>query len=433
MYLSYRFYNDPNEPLRPCGALTHERTLADAFGELAKEGKVVMHRLFRRGASEQLRGTTERILVARKKWAGFLEELDGITVGKSKEYGATLDRTRRIWMKYTIRINTEAEAAHDNERNGNTPTVESLLVDTAKWYVTHCTMVGKEHNPTPEKLQRFRVEQFLLPDMPEEKLLEHYRTHPPPAWYALGVNSDGVEIAGPDEPITPPLEYIRPTWKDACGRIPQEQMFTAWLEEFAAEVAVAVDRYANDPELPHAFAGLVEELQQFKPATFEAKGLRTELEGMARGMAFLGAMDRQRERLVRKLEGIVLPSNCEEHKPGMNRDEAALLNILGGDRRILTAFDHLLKELRITDKEGNYIRAHNERSLVLACLDAACGKHGRTEVPTNGLEVPLNKYVPRLRALRCRGWRTFKTNAGNETRYKREFDQARAILENMRQ
>lgn len=432
MYLRHYFYNDPNEPLPPRGALTDGRTLADAFGELAKEGKAVLHALFRTGLSEKLPMFYRR-LVALKRLRGFLEEQAGTTFGNTKDYGATLDRTRRTWMKYTVRINTEEEAAHEHERNGYTPSVEHLLGQTANWYPRHCAMEGMECNPTPTKLQRFRVEQFLLPDMPEEKLLEHYRTHPPPAWYALGVNSDGVEIAGPDEPITPPLEYIRPTWKDACGRIPQEQMFTAWLEEFAAEVAVAVDRYANDPELPHAFAGLVEELQQFKPATFEAKGLRTELEGMARGMAFLGAMDRQRERLVRKLEGIVLPSNCEEHKPGMNRDGAALHNILGGDMRILTAFDHLLIELRITDMEGNYIRAHNERSLVLACLDAACMKYERTEVPTNGLEVPLNKYVPRLDASRCRGWRTFKTTAGNETRYKREFDQAWAILENMRQ
>lgn len=47
--------NDRNEPLLSRGALTDGRTVADAFGELSKEGKAVLHRMFRRGASEQLR------------------------------------------------------------------------------------------------------------------------------------------------------------------------------------------------------------------------------------------------------------------------------------------------------------------------------------------------------------------------------------------
>lgn len=304
MYLRHYFYNDPKEPMPPCGALTEGRTLPDAFNELAKEGKAVLHRMFRRGASEQLRGASERQLVAAKKWAGFLEELDGITIDKRNTYGATLDRTRRMWTKYIVRINTEEEAAHEHERNGYGPSVEHLLAITAKWYRTHCEKEGMDHNPTPAALQRFRVEQFLLPDLSEKELVEYYRTHPLPAWYAMGVATDYAEIPGPEEPITPPLEYIRPEWKDMRERIPRDQLFSGWLEEYAAEVEVAAGRFTDDPELPHAFAGLVDELRKFRPATYQAKGLRAELEGMADGAAFLGAMDRERERLVRSLEGI---------------------------------------------------------------------------------------------------------------------------------
>lgn len=303
IFLRHHFYNDPHEPLLPRGALTNGRTVVDAFGELAKEGKAVLHQMFRRGASEQLRGASVRQLVAAKKWAGFLEELEGITMGKRNTYGATLDRTRRTWMKYTVRINTEEEAAH--ERIGYGPSVEHLLAITAKWYRTHCEKEGMDHNPTPAALQRFRVEQFLLPDLSEKMLADHYRTHPLPAWYAMGTTSDGVEIAGPEEPITPPLEYIRP---DLRERIPRDQLFSGWLEEYAAEVEVAAGRFTDDPELPHAFAGLVDELRKFRPATYQAKGLRAELEGMADGAGFLGAMDRERERLVRRLERI-----AEEH------------------------------------------------------------------------------------------------------------------------
>jgi len=304
MYLRHYFYNDPKEPLPPRGALTDGRTLQDAFRELGKEGRAVLHGLFRRAANEQLRGATERHLVAAKKWAGFLEELDGITVGRRKDYGATLDRTRRTWMKYTVRINTEEEAAHEHERNGYPPTVEHLLACTVKWYATHCEREGMDHNPTPANLQRFRSEQFLLPDLSERDLVEHYRTHPLPAWYAMGVTTDYVEIPGPDEPINPPLEYIRPESKNMRGRIPRDELFTGWLEEYAAEVEVAAGRFAGDPELPHAFTGLVKELREFRPATYQAKGLRAELEGMAEGAAFLDAMDRERERLVRRLERI---------------------------------------------------------------------------------------------------------------------------------
>ncbi len=308
MYLRHYYYNDPIEPLPPRGALTEGRTLADAFGELAKEGKAVMHRLFRTGASEQLRGATERLLVAAKKWNGFLEELDGITTGRSNDYGATLKRPRRVWVKYSVRINTEEEAAHDDKRLGYGPTVDRLLENTAKWYKTHCHCEGIEHNPTSETLQRFRVELFLLPDMPDGELVEYYREHPLPAWYAKGTTTDAEEITGPEEPITPPLEYIRPEPRNLRERITQEQLFTVWLEEYAAEVAVGVERFADDPGLSHAIAGLVEELRTFKPASFEAKQLRQELEGRAEGVAFLGAMDRQRERLVRRLGAI-----AEEH------------------------------------------------------------------------------------------------------------------------
>ncbi len=432
IYLRHHFYNDPNEPLLPRGALTNGRTVVDAFGELAKEGKAVLHRMFRRGASEQLRGASERQLVAAKKWAGFLEELDGITLGKRNTYGATLDRTRRTWMKYTVRINTEEEAAHEHERNGYGPSVEHLLAITAKWYRTHCEKEGMDHNPTPAALQRFRVEQFLLPDLSEKELVEYYRTHPLPAWYAMGVATDYAEIPGPEEPITPPLEYIRPEWKDLRERIPRDQLFSGWLEEYAAEVEVAAGRFTDDPELPHAFAGLVDELRKFRPATYQAKGLRAELEGMADGAAFLGAMDRERERLVRRLEGIALPSGKGKAKQGNNKVEADLLQIVGGDKRILTAFDRLLKERRITDDDGNYILAHNQRALVLACLDAACISYGRTEVPTNGLHIPLNKYVHGLNATRCRDWRKFKTRVGKLSRYKLELEEARAILDNVR-
>jgi|APTNR8051073442_1049403.scaffolds.fasta_scaffold01015_8 hypothetical protein len=304
IYLRYYYYNDPNEPLPPRGSLTQGRTLQDAFNELAKEGKAILHRLFRQGASEQLRGKTARHLVVAKKWAGFLEEQDGATVGRPKDYGATLDRTRRTWMKYTVRIGTEEEAAHEHERNGYRPTVERLLVNTAKWYATNCEREGMEHNPTPANLQRFRSEQFLLPDLSEQELVEHYQAHPLPAWYAMGVATDAVEVTGPDAPVTPPLEYIRPTWKDMRERIPRDQLFDGWLKEYTAEVEFAADPFANDPELPDTFRWLVEELRKFRPATYEANGLRQELEGMADGAAFLSAMDRERERLVRKLEDI---------------------------------------------------------------------------------------------------------------------------------
>ncbi len=430
MYLRHYFYNDPKEPLPPRGALTDGRTLQDAFRELVKEGRAVLHGLFRRAANEQLRGATERHLVAAKQWAGFLEELDGITVGRRKDYGATLDRTRRTWMKYTVRINTEEEAAHEHERNGYPPTVEHLLACMVKWYATHCEREGMDHNPTPANLQRFRSEQFLLPDLSEKELADHYRTHPLPAWYAMGITADWVEVSGPEEPITPPLEYIQPTWKEMRGRIPRDQLFTGWIEEYAAEVEEAAARFADDPELPPAFAGLVDELREFKPATYQARELRVELKGMADGAAFLGAMDRERERLVRRLEGVALPSSKGKPKQDNNKEEADLLNIVG-DEHILTAFGRLLKERRITDKEGNYIRAHNERALVLACLDAACISYGRTEVPTNGLHIPLNKYVPGLNATRCRDWRKFKTPAGKLTRYKLELEEARAILGNV--
>lgn len=83
-----------------------------------------------------------------------------------------------------------------------------------------------------------------------------------------------------------------------------EEHYGRWAEEFTAEVEVAAGRFAGDPELPHAFTGLVKELREFRPATYQAKGLRAELEGMAEGAAFLDAMDRERERLVRRLERI---------------------------------------------------------------------------------------------------------------------------------
>ncbi|HRN38394.1 MAG TPA: hypothetical protein PLL18_15925, partial [Flavobacteriales bacterium] len=346
-------------------------------------------------------------------------------LGKRNTYGATLDRTRRTWMKYTVRINTEEEAAHEHERNGYGPSVEHLLAITAKWYRTHCEKEGMDHNPTPAALQRFRVEQFLLPDLSEKMLADHYRTHPLPAWYAMGVATDYAEIPGPEEPITPPLEYIRPVWKDMRKRIPRDQLFSGWLEEYAAEVEVALGQYAADPERPHAFAGLVNELRVFSPGTYQAKELHTELAGRADGAAFLAAMDRERERLVRRLEGITPPSSTAKVK----QEQAALLRIVGNNEAILRDFDRSLKERRITDDDGNYILAHNQRSLVLACLDAACMKHKRTELPLDGLEGPLNDFVPGLNATRCRGWRILRTKRGKRTRYKMELEEVLYLLD----
>ncbi|MBS1937595.1 MAG: hypothetical protein JSS84_07265 [Bacteroidetes bacterium] len=225
---------------------------------------------------------------------------------------------------------------------------------------------------------------------------------------------------------------------------PLTQRWERWAEGFAEEVRAAFVAHGQGEQAAKEVGRLASGIAQLSIGNAERTAYEERLElarqdlsnrGQYAAPGDIAAMFQGhikgfktwRGRLVERV-GSVVSSATDTN----NKEEADLLNIVGGDERILTAFGRLLKERRITNDDGNYIRAHNERALVLACLDAACISYGRTEVPTNGLHIPLNKYVTGLNATRCRDWRNFKTRAGKLSRYKLELEEARAILDNVR-
>lgn len=218
------------------------------------------------------------------------------------------------------------------------------------------------------------------------------------------------------------------------------QRWERWAEGFAEEVRAAFVAHGQGEQATKEVGRLASGIAQLSIGNAERTAYEERLElarqdlsnrGQYAAPGDIAAMFQGhikgfktwRGRLVERV-GSVVSSATDTN----NKEEADLLSIVGGDERILTAFDRLLRARGHTDAEGNYIRAHNQRALVLACLDAACKYQGTSEVPLDKIEGPLNKYVPWLNASRCRDWRTFRTDGGQPSRYKQEYDTALGIL-----
>jgi len=335
-------------PEPTCGALTEGCTLEQAFAELTEEATAVLYKLFRTGAFEQLSPAMDRELVRKKQWAGFIAERDGIQGRGNMRYGLTLERSLRIWHKYTVRVLTDEEAKYPNIRRGYEVNGETLAEHSTIWYRSYCERTNAEPDLN-EGLRRFRAEQCLLPDLPDAELIEHYRSNPLPIWYANGTVSDQEQVTDRNAHLSNELEYIQP------GRLqlPQEQTFTKWLEEFVAEVETCVARFGEDPELPHEIARFVEGLAKYEVCSFEGKPLRELLATQRGARKFLAAMDRQRDRLAAKLSEIAdewpvdVPSSEQGQRltwKGHTTELAALIDLLetkgwieGGRSRSLLA------------------------------------------------------------------------------------------------
>lgn len=335
-------------PEPACGALTEGCTLEQAFAELTEEATAVLYKLFRTGAFEQLPPAMDRELVRKRQWAGFVAERDGIQGRGNVRYGLTLERSLRIWHKYTVRVLTDEEAKDPNIRRGYEVNGETLVEHSIIWYRSYCERTNAEVDLT-DGLRRFRVEQCLLPDLPDVELIAHYRNNPLPKWYANGTVSDQERVTDRNAHLSTELEYIQP------GRLQlsQEQTFTKWLEEFVAEVEMCIARFVEDPELPQEIARFVEGLAKYEVCSFEGRPLRELLAAQRGARKFLATMDRQRDRLATKLTEIAdewpvdLPSNEQGQRltwKGNTTELAALIDLLerkgwieGGRSRSLLA------------------------------------------------------------------------------------------------
>lgn len=304
--LSFKNPNKSVDSDPPRGSVTEGLGIIQAFTALVQEGKVVQYRLLR--AAVQV---GPKINLGHDLWKGFLTEQLGI-IGKGynpltieqgmrdNHHGQTLNRScrERVWEAAVPRQCTDEEITKGCRDCGSRMDADgaTLVDDSNRWYKV------RFHYEQGPGVQKFRVEEYGLPDLPDDELVQHFTTHPLPTWYRRGINFDIHTATGPDD------ERFPPTTIKAVFRNTQdpgmEARYACWAEEFIAEVQVCVERFRGSDELPHELARLIAELQAFNIGDGEAKNCITALRSTTAGANALNIVQAGKDRLLLRLEKV---------------------------------------------------------------------------------------------------------------------------------
>ncbi len=304
--LYFKHHGKPADPDPPRGSVTEGLGIIPAFSALVQEGKVVQYMLLR--AAVQV---GPKINLGHDLWKGFLTEQLGI-IGKGcnpltiaqgmrdNHHGQTLNRScrERVWEAAVPRLCTDEEIAKGCRDCGSRIDADgaTLVDDSNRWYKV------RFHYEQGPGVQKFRAEEFGLPDLPDDELVQYFTTHPLPAWYRSGINFDIHTATGPDD------ERFPPTTIKAVFRYTQdpgmEARYACWAEEFIAEVQVCVERFRGSDELPHELARLIAELQAFNIGDGEAKNCITALRSTTAGANALNIVQAGKDRLLLRLEKV---------------------------------------------------------------------------------------------------------------------------------
>lgn len=287
----------PANPDPPRGSVTEGKDITAAFTELIREATVCAYRMLRKaiGHFPQL---------DEDHWAGYSVERDALlksyrSDGGSEVYGGTLGRVCRQleWVAIVPRLCTDEEIAEGCRDCGSRfdASAQTLLDDTRRW----CQTSWEE--PTVEELLRFRIERYGLPDMADNELLEHFSTHPLPAWYRRGIMVDEHPATGPDDERFP-ASTITTVFRYAT--VTTDERNQRWIAEYVAEVEVCVDRFKDHDGLPHEVARLMAEVEAFDVGHGEARDFVAALRSTAVGTVALTKMQDAKARLLVALEGI---------------------------------------------------------------------------------------------------------------------------------
>jgi hypothetical protein len=303
----------PPPPDPPRGSLTEGRDIAPAFTELIREGKACAYRLM---------GITAYTMTGGKINAGehlFLER-DGLLNGYRRDGGAdhysgTMDRALRTYTALVPRLLTDEEAKAYEERDKEWGKVaekstDFLLKYTSDMYVRHCEEHGVV-DPKKAGLRRFRVGHYALPDMTDIQLRKYYAAHPWPAWYRNGTIHEEQPANDRNAEGFPAGTKIIAT----SAQVFAEERIGRWAIEFAAEVEVCVERFADCDELPKELNRLIETLRSFEVGAGEAKAYVENLRSTGIGQEVIAMMQHGKNRLLQRLEEIAKEHATETINP----------------------------------------------------------------------------------------------------------------------
>jgi len=330
---------------------------------LVQEGKVVQYRLLR--AAVQV---GPKINLGHDLWKGFLTEQLGI-IGKGynpltieqgmrdNHHGQTLNRScrERVWEAAVPRQCTDEEITKGCRDCGSRMDADgaTLVDDSNRWYKV------RFHYEQGPGVQKFRVEEYGLPDLPDDELVQHFTTHPLPTWYRRGINFDIHTATGPDD------ERFPPTTIKAVFRNTQdpgmEARYACWAEEFIAEVQVCVERFRGSDELPHELARLIAELQAFNIGDGEAKNCITALRSTTAGANALNIVQAGKDRLLLRLEKVATTATT---KPKPAKARPSIPTIAEKFAKVPGSLDKwmgLLRSEGLADSTGRFTMASDAK------------------------------------------------------------------------
>lgn len=342
------------------GALTEGKAVVDAFGELILEGKAGQYLLLERARmgnqhrypiirdNERQRPSPQLLLKERDGVLGYNPNRDlfPVELQEGDRYGATYHRVTRTlkWTATIYRIATEDERAISpgDLASRKDHTAQDLLDYTRKTYTKG--RIPSYEVPEPEKLRRFRTDMLGLPDMSETELLEHYRTRPLPLWYTQGVWWDNHPATGPHDPRHP-VGTIHGAFVATDRNATDHEEWTRWIDEFAVEVEVCVERFKEHEELPHELARMIAAIRAFEIGSGEAGPYIADLRTTSAGQRIMDAMNDGKARLLRRLGTIAeeWPVDAPGNGSVTATPERPLERIAWNDTAALLAF--LLNEL----------------------------------------------------------------------------------------
>lgn len=298
----------PKDP--PRGSLTEGRDISAAFTELIREHMACTFMLFGRAVHQRF-GMEASRGHWRNMWLAFEREHKGLIAsfrpdGGGNVYEATLQRALRTWTAVVPRIMTDEEARKWEERDRSfgdyrEKTPEGLLATIAHEYQIHCIREGIK-DPTGKGLRKFRAQHYDVPDATDAQLRKHFEGNPLPAWYRIGVTHDQYIVEGPDIEGLPYASKVIAT----SAKVSTEERHRLWIAEFAAEVELCVERFADSTELPREMARLIDAIRSFEVATGEARLFVEHLRTTGIGSDVLTTMRHSKDRLLHKLDEIAV-------------------------------------------------------------------------------------------------------------------------------
>lgn len=362
----------PPDP--PRGSITEGLDIVPAFSTLIREGKAAQYHWL----AEAMRGkgvwpspsSWEGMRVA-SLWEGF--EIEQRAVSSTTELPPTYLRTVRVWIGMKERPCTEEEV--NDLKDG---------VERRGW----------EWDP----------------DLPRTTSDIHIATGPEDEQYP-GAFPTTADLARHQFP------------KLDIPELGTEEHFRRWAEEFAAEVAVCVERFREHEGLPNELARLIAALQTFEVGTAEGAGLILELRGQAKGQGILTTMNDDKARLLRGLEKL---SNAT--KPKTAKARPPIPSIAERFAKVPGSLDKwmgLLRSEGLVNAEGSFAMEADAKGKgrLIAAWTAAQELHQLDGYATdNELVQALKGHIPGLTGLdRLDKVRQGKTFSDLVTEYKEEL------------